>query len=504
MEIGDSLEGYTIQALLPGSKTTRRALAQSAEGEPVELLWPEPASADNLRSFRELHGAARTAGFPTLHLLGSPERPVAIRAPLDPSTLSDLTPPLDPAVVAAIGSALLPALNDRALPHGLGRTDFGISTTGEPVLAPLGTLSPGFKHPPSTVLASLLFWLATGQDGPPTPVGMDRAALVPELRAPIEHLLQSDGVAAQRALEHAAGSLPDLREHVAAPAPDQAPSSRVGEVKLTTGDSPGASRSRRDTRPRQLVVLPASAAQALPPAERSRLAGELQIDKARLDRAIASGASISLPQTAATASLKGAVSRGAPGWSLIVLGTLLLLTTLIALPSSAAISLVLSPLVALLGGALSGIVGIAGLAVLAVGIVQRVGYGRQLTSWSELSGTTEPHPLTQELRQTLFAARRELAAADLPDIAERDLRLSIDEVEALLPDLERSYDHSEPDRDALRAEVRALRAGVEEIGTSARQPSSSETVQTVDRARRALSSAQRSLSALRATGEPRS
>ncbi|TVQ89630.1 MAG: hypothetical protein EA397_14765 [Deltaproteobacteria bacterium] len=502
MEIGETVEEWRVEAHQPSSPSVGRALGRNAEGQAVELLWPTPASSDNLTFFRSVHTSSR-AGHPTTTVLGPASRPVAVRPKLAAPTFEQLRPPFEPSVVAAIGRELAPAVLQPGLPDGLGLTDFGIDESGRPVFAPLGGPSPGLKHPPHVVLASVLFWLLTGERGPPTKVGMDRAALVPELRDPIERLLSGDTLDIHRALEAASGSLPDLREHadvpdVAAPKASVSSDSRLGEVKLTTGDASKVRRARRDA-PHDLIVLSPDAARALGPGERSRIAGELRIDKAVIDQAIAQGAALPLPDSVAIRGLEGASILKKPGLLLTMVGV-------VALLGAAAIFVIgllaMLPLGLIVGGflvALSLVVGVVGLVPLGAAIVKGMSYQRSVKDWHKLADARQPHDLTDPLRETLYEARRALGTSELPDLAVQDLRASLDQIEEILPELERSYDNEESERNALRGQVSELRAGAAEIVQAATQPANLEAEHTLDHARTALSHARRSLGALKSS-----
>lgn len=138
MRAGDEVAGVTVERVGDVRDGVTRVFGVDPALGEVELLVvtvPDPAArarfAERQRALPEVPGVARAAR------VVEGEVTAAVRPRLLEATLERLAPPLDPAVAAGIGAAVLPGLLASAtVARTVVAADLGVTLDGAPVLAP--------------------------------------------------------------------------------------------------------------------------------------------------------------------------------------------------------------------------------------------------------------------------------------------------------------------------------------------------------------------------------
>lgn len=477
MREGDVVAGrWRIVAEAPGEGSVRRWRAVAEDtGEPAEVLSLRASiPADGRRAFVRAHQQLQSARDPalaeTLQVVDHARDVAVVRAPLEDATLADLSAPLPPGLVAAIGARLVPAVLSAGAATGgaLLPADVGLDARGKPVLAPRGrplnridqvvtrSVAPecfeGAREPDGAAglygLGVLLWQLAAGRPfptrgpgaPPPAPPSTAHHAVSPELDRAILKLLSSDPSAR-------AAALPLLQE-LASPLEDLRPfRRRPEEVRVTVS---------REATPAAQPLAPLSGGRIVLPAH----------DLVRLDPAGISAAAgwAGLPVSVVTALAEAhlplileEVPRRSAVWKLaseraretglplvavtgrslapLVLASFTLFTVLIFLAVGALILLLGFLPGAAVAFALAALAGVSG-----AWLYGRSSAGNALLTDSqraarrirELTADLDPSGALRPAWNRLSVVRKALAGSDLPVAAASDLRGALKDVERRL------------------------------------------------------------------------
>ena len=368
---------------LEGSRYVARYLVTGDDGAPAELLvlktpaiHPPAVRAGFAELHRRLSRAAHDSVIETLEVGEVEGSPFVLRRALDPTPLGELTTPLPPEIVAAMGAALVPAVlvAGAATDGSVRLEDLGVDQQGKVVLAPLGrlpgdvTLERAWSAAPEVFsggtvdgdaglygLGLALYQLTTGVQPYPSGQRSDartgpvpRAASVrPGIPAALDDALaalmspeprrrrEAEALFSQLAAEDY-----DLRKHrkLVTSAPERVPPTR---------SAPVTSRGREADAP-AAVVIPASVLTRLDAAEQSRAAGAAGLSVGELQQLVTQGLPLvldTLPSARAAAArartlaaetgLPVEAARGASFWRIPAVGLVVLLglalTTALAL-----------------------------------------------------------------------------------------------------------------------------------------------------------------------------
>lgn len=521
MQPGDTIAGHTLDARLPGPTGARvsRWRASAPDGATVEIL--APIAADDAAAFRRAHESLDEVGATLL------EGPVVVRPSPGDASLAEISGPQAPAIVAAIGLTLLQALD--ALPEdsidGLDASDIRLDDAGLPRLAPAGLASATGRDPGGARgaeaarwgLGRILFALATGSEPVERPgrPGPPRARdLRPDLPEPLDRAIAAllDRAAGSRAsaradLHDVAGPLPDLhrlRDRQTAPSrastaeAETHRSSRLGQVQVTTSASDRPS-ARLDVPPlRTALLVSAEHAASLSPSERSAAAGVLGLTERAVREIVADGlplplavdlrgpaaeaAARDLPldtQSIRAAGALPAVGAAAAGLTGAVGLAAALVLAVPALLSGAGVALLAVP----------AILGLVSALFIGLAVILGLTWMRQRSAWTgvdeahrrilEARRILGPDPTRQRLLDRLAQARRAIAAADLPELAERDLRDALGALESGLDE------PVEPDRvDAVIEELDTLTGNLARASDAATDDPEAQVSAGLDRLRR--------------------
>lgn len=450
----DRIAGRWIRtAELPAPRGLRRWRAVDDQGNPVEVV--ELVAAErSAQAFLTAHRALATPDPAVAAVYAVLDHPVAaVREPLHEATLHDLSGTLPPGTVAELGARLLPVLLERGV--ALGGTvlpaDLGVDATGRIVLAPMGPVAsrvergvlgavapevrsggPADGQAALYALGAVLYRLATGRLPPvgaaPPPPSSWNHRVGPELdRAIVRLLSPTPG--------DRPGALPDL---VAATGVPEDPRPLLKPRRAAASQPPTVA-PRATTGP--ALVVPATDLAAFDPRGRSIAAGLAGVPVVVVEELARAGLPLVLARGGeTTASAAGAPLPTAPvllprapaGWA-GALGAVGLMGSGVVL--AGVLGLAVGPLAALVGAAMSAV----GLAWAAL----RWSKGRSIaaetraleSAWTlqeAARADRERWPAVAAIDRRIARFRVDLAHADLPDAAERDLRDHLKEIEGRL------------------------------------------------------------------------
>lgn len=416
------------------------------------------------------------------------------------ATLEQLDGPQAPGIVAGLGVELIQALSRQGpTPSGsLHPRDVALDEHGAPVLAPVEhriddrLVAPELEATgptPETVLFGLgveLHRLATGRlparnpgrPGEPSPPASTWAPDVPPtLDRAIATLLSPEPGRRATALADLADlalPLPDLRLLASkAPSPSSTAPSRVGTVKVTRSGGDGRERSSAVDSPskdvRHVVVVPTGT--AISPGDRSALAGSLGVTEATLTALTTSGLPVPVhsglrraeaAEAVRTSSLPAAVVAPA-GAGLPLLGAALV--GLGALGALVGAALTFVTLAAGLGLAAASLLPfLTGLVVWFSWMGRRRSHARAAEAVRDVARgreETSGHPILGSAYETLSRARVALASADLPAVADADVRSGLARIESELETL-RSRQAAHPSS-SIESDALALERGLADL-----------------------------------------